>query len=385
MAAKDNQTRPARFPVIAVLTVMALMAVTGCSPGDDKPVQKSDAITLTKAQRHHIRLYSVALRPYHKSVMADATVDFDQDHATQIISPITGPVIRVIARLGEQIGKGAPLAAVASSDFAAAASGYAKARATAATARRLADMDKDLLTHNGVSQREAAQAQTDAVSADADRDAALQTLVALGADGQTIHDIAQGKPVSRIEAMIRAPMAGTVVERFVTSGQLLQAGTTPTFTVADLSHMWVMARLFGADPQDISVGDTATIATDPGGPGVTGRVGNIGAVVDPDTRSVLVRIVAANPGQVLRKQMYVHVTITARRQSRGLLVPVSTVLRDAENLPFVYVARADGGFARRSVQLGYRDGNWYDITRGLKPGDKVVADGALFLQFMQNQ
>ena len=97
------------------------------------------------------------------------------------------------------------------------------------------------------------------------------------------------------------------------------------------------------------------------------------------------RIVAANPGQVLRKQMYVHVTITARRQSRGLLVPVSAVLRDAENLPFVYVARADGGFARRSVQPGYRDGNWYDITRGLKPGDKVVADGALFLQFMQNQ
>ena len=83
--------------------------------------------------------------------------------------------------------------------------------------------------------------------------------------------------------------------------------------------------------------------------------------------------------------MFVNVSIESARVSTGLLVPVSTVLRDDENLPFVYVALPDGSFARRHVTIGYRDSQNYDITSGLESGDKVVADGAVFLQFMQSQ
>jgi cobalt-zinc-cadmium efflux system membrane fusion protein len=83
--------------------------------------------------------------------------------------------------------------------------------------------------------------------------------------------------------------------------------------------------------------------------------------------------------------MYVDVSIESAHVSTGLLVPVSAVLRDDENLPFVYVALPDGSFARRHVTLGYRDSQNYDITNGLASGDKVVADGAIFLQFIQSQ
>jgi cobalt-zinc-cadmium efflux system membrane fusion protein len=69
----------------------------------------------------------------------------------------------------------------------------------------------------------------------------------------------------------------------------------------------------------------------------------------------------------------------------GTLVPVSAILRDDENLPFVYVAQRDGSFARQHVTLGTRSGDRYDIPEGLKPGDRVVADGAIFIQFMQSQ
>ena len=83
--------------------------------------------------------------------------------------------------------------------------------------------------------------------------------------------------------------------------------------------------------------------------------------------------------------MYVRVLIQARQESTGLLVPVSAILRDDENLPFVYVAQPDGSFARRHVTLGYRTGDQYDIAAGLKAGDQIVVDGGIFVQFMQNQ
>lgn len=107
--------------------------------------------------------------------------------------------------------------------------------------------------------------------------------------------------------------------------------------------------------------------------------------MNPDTRSVLVRVVVENPQDFLKKQMYVRVRIQARQESSGMLVPVSAILRDDENLTFVYVVQADGGFARRHVTVGYRTGDQYDITDGLQAGERIVVDGGLFVQFMQNQ
>ena len=107
--------------------------------------------------------------------------------------------------------------------------------------------------------------------------------------------------------------------------------------------------------------------------------------MNPDTRSVQVRVAVDNPQDILKKQMYVRVLIHSRQGSGGLLIPVSAILRDDENLPFVYVALRDGSFARRHVSLGYRTGEQYDIPSGLKAGDRVVTDGGLFVQFMQSQ
>jgi len=274
---------------------------------------------------------------------------------------------------------------VDSPDFATAIATYRKALATAQTDRRLADLDKDLIQHHGVSRREEEQAQTDAVNAEADAEAARLGLVSLNVDPQVIKDIQDGHPTARPEGMIRSPIGGTVVEKLITPGQLLQAGTTPCFTVADLSRVWVMAQLFGSDLGSVSVGDTAEVETGIASNNFSGVVDNISALVDPNTRSVMVRVVVENPGDFLKKQMYVQVRIQARQESTGLLVPVPAVLRDDENLPFIYVSQPDGSFTRRHVTLGYRDGDRYEITEGLQPGDEIVVDGAVFVQFMQNQ
>jgi cobalt-zinc-cadmium efflux system membrane fusion protein len=379
-----------RAPIgLAVMAAAALVSFTGCSSRSDNspPVTSAAAsnVTLTEAQRQNIHLFVVEPSKYRRTIEATGVVDFDNDQATSVLAPFSGPVSRLLVSPGDLVKKGAPLASVDSPDYSAAVSAYRKSLATARTNRRLADLDKDLLEHHGVSQREEDQAQTDAISAEADRDAALQALVSLQVEPQTIRDIQEGRPMAHVEAMIRAPIAGTVVEKLITPGELLQAGTTACFTVADLSRVWVMAQVFGSDLDSISLGDPAEVVTGVSDKNASGTVDNIAALVDPDTRAVQVRVVAENPGNLLKKQMYVRVLIQARQESSGLLVPVSALLRDNENLSFVYVAQPDGSFARQHVTLGYRAGDQVDITEGLHVGDKIVVEGGIFVQFMQNQ
>jgi cobalt-zinc-cadmium efflux system membrane fusion protein len=374
---------------VGVLAVAVTIACVACSSdsGANAPAPSVSAgnVTLTPAQRGNIRLYTVTTSRFRRTIETFGAVDFDNDQATSVLAPFSGPVARLLVSLGEKVNKGDPLAEVDSPDFASAIDAYRKALATARTNRRLADLDQDLLQHSGVAQREAEQAETDAVNAEADRDAALQGLVSLNVTPQTIADIQRGLPISRPEGMIRSPIAGTVVEKLITPGELLSAGTTPCFTVADLSRVWVMAQLFGPDLASVSLGDAADVVTGIAARDFTGSVDNISALVDPDTRSVIVRVVVQNRQEFLKKQMYVRVLIHARQESTGLLVPVSAILRDDENLPFVYAARPDGSFARARVGLGYRTGEQVDLTTGIHPGDQIVVDGGLFVQFMQNQ
>jgi membrane fusion protein, heavy metal efflux system len=374
---------------VAAVAGAMFMSFTSCSRKTESSPETSSVtvsnVTLTAAQRQNVRLYTVAPAKFRKAIETTGVVDFDNDQATSVLAPFGGPVSRLLVSPGDRVKAGDPLAEVDSPDFASAISAYRKALATAQTTRRLADMDKDLLQHNGVAQREEEQAQTDAVNAEADRDAALQTLVSLNVDPQAIKDLQEGRPVSRPGGMIRSPIVGTVVEKLITPGELLTAGTTPCFTVADLSRVWVMAQLFGSDLASVSVGDPAEVETGIATNIFSGTVDNISALVNPDTRSVMVRVVVENPGDFLKKQMYVRVRIQARQESDGLLVPVSAILRDDENLPFVYVGRPDGSFARQHVTLSYRVGEQYDIAAGLQSGDQIVVDGALFVQFMQNQ
>jgi cobalt-zinc-cadmium efflux system membrane fusion protein len=372
---------------MALAASLLLCGACSSRSGSDSesPSVTPTEVKLTAAQRQHVQLYTVATANFHKAVEVTGVVDFDNEQATSVLAPFSGPVSQLLAAPGDRVKAGDGLALVDSPDFASAVSAYRKALSTAQTNRRLADLDKDLLAHNGVSQREAAQAETDAIGAEADRDAALRALVSLQVPAETIHALQEGRPVAHPGAMIRAPIAGTVVERLITPGELLEAGTTACFTVANLSRMWVMAQLFGPDLAVVSRGDPATITTGNASAPLTGTVDHISDLVDPDTRAVAVRVVVENPGHVLRKQMYVRVRIQSQQESAGLLIPVSAILHDDENLPFVYLVRSDGGFARQRVTLGSRTDDRYQVLEGLHAGDQIAVAGGLFVQFMQSQ
>jgi cobalt-zinc-cadmium efflux system membrane fusion protein len=358
-----------------------------CSSGKDQG-QAADTphnVTLTPEQQKRIQLYSVQPSKFHTTVDTTGVVDFDHNQATAVLAPFSGPVVKLLVTLGQHVNKDQALATVASPDFAAAAGAYRKALAAAQAADQLAATDQDLFSNHALSQRENAQAQSDATGADSDRDAALQALLALDVDPQTITDIRDGKSVSYAMGVIRSPIEGVVVEKSIMPGELLSAGDTQCFTVADLSRVWVMAQIFDADLDSVRVGDSAEVESGSGAKILAGKVDNVSAEVDPNTQSVLARVVVENPGDFLKKQMYVGVRIRSGEARDALLVPVTAVLRDDENLPFVYVVAADGSYARRPVDLGYRDGDRMVIASGLNVGDKVVVDGSIFLRFIETQ
>jgi cobalt-zinc-cadmium efflux system membrane fusion protein len=388
MQLPDLPLKP-QWRAIAPMVLLIGVFCAGCSSGNDNNTQAASVtptnVTLTAAQRQNIKLYTVASSSFDRTIETTGVVDFDNDQATSVLAPISGPVSRLVVSPGDKVKKGDPLAYVDSPDFATAISTYRKALVTAHTARRLADLDKDLLQHQGVAQKEADQAETDAASAEADAYAALQTLVSLNVDPQTIKDVEQGRPIARIQGVIRSPIAGTVVEKLISPGQLLQAGTTACFTVADLSRVWVMAQVSDSDLASVHVGDAVDVITSMNARPIKGEVDNIAALVNPDTRLVAARVIVNNMQGLLRKQMYVNVRIHSLHPEIGTLVPVSAILRDDENLPFVYVAQTDGSFARRSVTQGYRVGDQFQIPSGLRAGDQIVVDGGIFVQFMQNQ
>jgi cobalt-zinc-cadmium efflux system membrane fusion protein len=372
-----------RNRVLLPVALSALCLVASCGKPKSEPVNTGSNITLTSDQRRNITLTTVTSKRFSKTVDTTGIVDFDNNRATAMLSPFSGTVALLLVEPGQAVKKGDALAKVISPDYASAVSTYRKALVAARNARKLADLDKDLLAHQGVSSKESEQAETDAASAEADRDAGLQALQSLGVDASVIRDTKAGKNTAGAEGIIRSPISGTVVEKLIQPGQLLQAGTTPVFTVADLSKVWVMAHVFDTDLDAVHLGDTAQVIG--AGKTLRGTVDNIAAEVDPNTRSIAVRIAVANPGVSLKRQMYVQVRIEDHQEAQGLLIPVSAILHDDENLPYVYVEQPDGSFARAHVTLGYRSSDSTNIIDGVHPGQKIVANGALFLQFMQQQ
>ncbi len=372
----------------AALLVSAVAVVAGCSAqGRGHPNQgQAPSGTLTPAQRARLELAPVEASMFRPTTEVTGTVAFNGDISTQILSPISGPVARILVEPGARVTRGEALAVVASPDYAADVAAYRKAEATAANLQRIADLDAQLFKNDALARRELEQAETDAATAAADREAALEQLGALGVDSAGIEAIKQHRPTVGPQGVVRAPIAGTVVERLITPGQLLQAGATACFTIAGLSSVWVMAHLFEAALPDVAIGDSAEVRpTDDTSRVYRGRVTYVGALVNPDTRATDARVLTANPGEALKRDMFVRVAIRSGRARTGLLVPASAVLRDAQNLPFVFVASAGGTFVRRPVQLGGHVGPNLEVTEGLAPGDTLITQGGLFLQFAENQ
>ena len=266
---------------------------------------------------------------------------------------------------------------VSSPDYSQLRAGYLKARDAHALAHKNYARAQDLYAHHAIAERDLQAAESAEVQAQADLQASEQSLRVLGVPRP---DTLIENPTSP-EVPVIAPLAGEVVERLCAPGQVIQAGVTQCFTISNMGTVWVLANVYQNQLAFVHVGDPVTITTDAYKQEFHGRISFMGAALDPTSRTLQARIDTQNINRLLKKDMYVTATVVAGQIRDALLVPDASVLRDNENMPFVYIEIAENKFARRTVQLGESKDGKTQIVTGLKPGDKVAGNGSLFLQF----
>jgi cobalt-zinc-cadmium efflux system membrane fusion protein len=377
--------------IAAVAVSATLLAAVGCngsvqgsrgmtsySGNSAEPSDKAQLFTIPADQMAHVQIVTVEPTSIVRTLRLTGAVSFNGFDTTPVITQVSGPVSRIVVTPGQQVHRGEPLLYVASPDYSQLLANYLKARDAYALAEKGYLRAKDLYDHSAIAQRDLEVAESARAQAAADLDAANQSLRILGISKPE----EVGTRQTGSELPVLAPIAGQAVERLVAPGQVIQAGATQVFTISNMSSVWVLANLYQKDLPNVRLGDPVTITTDSyPNTAFHGKISYIAAALDPDTRTLQARIEVNNPHGELKKDMYVVCTVQSGTIRDALTVPDSAVLRDAQNQPFVYVVTQNNEFSRRAVALGQRSDNTTQLTGGISPGDRVVGDGSLFLQF----
>jgi membrane fusion protein, heavy metal efflux system len=343
-----------------------------------KKSETPQLFTIPENQLSHVQIITVEPGKLTRTLRLTGSVAFNGFKTTPVITQVGGPVSRILVVPGELVREGQPLLEVSSPDYSQLLATYLKARDTLRVATKNYERAQDLYAHHAIAERDLLQAESDQIQAQADMNAAEQAIKILGIKNP--EDLAKAA-ASSAQIPLRAPIGGEIVERLVAPGQVIQAGSTQAFTISDTSTVWVLANIYQADLAYIHKGDAVSVQTDAYPGTFHGMISYISPALDPTTRTLQARIVVDNPGDKLKRDMYVVVNVVAGTMQNAISVPDAAILRDDENQPFVYIALAPDRFGRRSVEIGENQQGRTPILKGLSPGDKVVADGSLFLQF----
>jgi len=321
-----------------------------------------------------IRIEAVVEREIADVFAVAGKVQFDEERVARIVVPLGGQVIDLRVKVGDAVRRGDALCAINSREAAASVGEYIEARKDVELAEKTAAMTEDLFAHEAASRIAMQQAQSDLAKARSRAARTEESLRVLGLNPRD--DLAEFN--GRLP--ITAPLTGIVIDRRVTAGQFVQSDGTPIMTIADLSTVWVVGDVFERDLQRVSPGQTASITT-AAYPGETfhGRVNYISDSIDAATRTAKVRVSVANPGGRLKPEMFASVSLDLEAHNRVMLVPADAVFTE-DGRAFVYAEIGRGRFVRRAVDVAQSEGPLRRVLAGLRPGDRVVVDGALLLR-----
>ncbi|HEY8669365.1 MAG TPA: efflux RND transporter periplasmic adaptor subunit [Terriglobales bacterium] len=336
-----------------------------------------ELFTIPQEQMSHVTVLKVQPTTLVRTLRLTGAVAYNGFRTTPVISQVSGPVSRVVVVPGQSVHRSEPMLYVASPDYSQLRTNYLKAKSAYALAQKAYARAKDLYEHKAIAEQNLEQAESAEVQASGDLSSAQTALRVLGV---TDLDALEKGPPS-FEVPVKAPIGGLVVEQDVAAGQLIQPGSTQCFVISDLGSVWVLVNVYQKDLPYVRLGDAVTIQTDAYPEQFHGRISYIGASLDPSTRTLQARIDTSNPGGKLKKDMFVVANVNAGTIPNAIALPDAAVLRDSENQPFVYAESGSNQFGRRTVTLGESLNGQTQITSGLKPGDQVIGDGSLFLQF----
>jgi len=365
----------------AIMLVLAGCGDSGSKASADSNSTKSsdnaELFTIPQEQMAHVQVLTVQPAALPRTLRLTGAVAYNSFRTTPVITQVSGPVSRVAVVPGQHVSKGEPMLYVASPDYSQLRTNYLKAKEAYALAQKANARARDLYEHKAIAEQNVEQTESAEIQASGDLASAQAALKVMGITDPD--ELVKAAP--SFEVPVKAPIGGEVVEQDVSAGQLIQPGTTQCFMISDTGSVWVLVNIYQKDLPYVRVGDTVTIQTDTYPEVFHGRISYVAASLDPNTRTLQARIETSNPGEKLKKDMYVVATVNAGAIPNAIALPDAAVLRDSENQPFVYAAAGSNQFGRRAVTLGESLNGQTEITSGLKAGDKVIGNGSLFLQF----
>lgn len=335
-------------------------------------IPQGDTITLPagSALRNRIKINAVVSTPYSREVSTAGTVKAIPTQYAEIAPPFQGRVTKSYLRLGMKTQLETPLFEISSPDFIAAQKIFFQEKTQLQQAERTWKRQQDL-TNNGVgTQKDLEEAQT---AYEVEKKEYENAVMGIRIFKVNPEQLSLGQSL-----VVRAPVAGEVIENKVVLGQFIKDDASSVATIADLSGVWIAGQVKEKDIRFIRTGDACTIDV-VALPGVAlkGKVYHVNAVVDEDTRSVAVLIEVPNTDHALKPGMYVTVNFMDHPVPT-LLIP-ATALLQANDAPYVFVAAADGQFVKRAVTTNGSSNNQVVVTNGLQAGDRIVTEGGFYL------
>ncbi len=298
-------------------------------------------------------------------------VNPDVSRSVPVISLVSGRVVEIHARLGDEVKPGQLLLKVRSSDVAGAYSDYRKSVVNEQLARVQLEREKTLFEKGAAAAKDLETAQSAEDAAKVDLDTTTERLRLLDSD--------LDHPTGIVE--IHAPVGGVITDQQVTNGAGVQALSAPNpFTISDLSQVWILCDVYENNLAQVRVGEPADITLNAyPGKVLRGRISNIGPIMDPNLRTAKVRIEVSNPGQIMRIGMFATATFHGQQMETHVSVPATAILH-LHDRDWVYMPAEGGRFRRVGVVGGKMLAeNQQEIVSGLAPGARVVRD-ALVLQ-----
>lgn len=368
--------------------LLALFALVACGDSSlpsqraEKSSTLADEVHLTEAQLNAagVVIGQVTERELMFPVEGSAQIEAPPDRVARVGSRVAGRVVRVTTGIGDRVREGATVAVVDSPDLARATADYLSTLAAAQLARTNATRELALFQRRISAEREWKQAEADAVRAESDRAAAENRLHSLGVSDEQLAAL-KGEGHFSSTVSLTAPLSGIVVDRTASLGQSVEPADM-LFTIMDLREVWIVMDVFEKDLRLVREGQEADVRVSAYPERrFRGRVANVGATLEPRSRTAKARIVLQNDALLLKPGMFAEVEVltTVGTVTRGLVVPASAVQRDGSDT-IVFVARDSGRFEARRIATGLITRDWVQVLRGVTRGDRIAIQGAFTLK-----
>jgi cobalt-zinc-cadmium efflux system membrane fusion protein len=303
-------------------------------------------------------------------VQLTGRVTFDEEHTQRVASPVDGRATSLLVRPGDKVRVGQSLIELSSPQVGTLQADAQKAQSDLSVAQKAMDRANTLKPEGAVSDKEYGQSEADLRKAKADVARTNAQLKSLG--------ISASEPA--VNVALHAQVSGTIVERNILVGQEVRADqATPLLTVTNLEVVWVLADVYEQDLGLVQAGAEVTVRV-PAYPGTDfkGKVGHVGDVVDAVTRTVKLRCVVPNPGGRLKPEMFAKIELRDTSGRKVIQIPANAVVIDGDKTR-VLVASEGNLFRPRQVEVGPEVDGVVRVLGGVKAGEKIVTDGALFL------